>query len=46
MRFAKKIIIVKYILGISLFFVAFYLLEKLLSGFWLTLFLLFGINVI
>lgn len=46
MRFGKKIIIVKYILGPGLFFVTFYLLEKLLSGFWLILFLLFGINVI
>jgi branched-chain amino acid transport system permease protein len=45
MKFEKKII-GKYILVISLFFLTFYLLEKILSGFWLTLFLLFGINVI
>jgi len=45
MKFEKNII-VKYILATGLFFVTFYLLEKLLSGFWLTLFLLFGINVI
>lgn len=45
MKFEKKII-GKYILVIGLFFLTFYLLEKVLSGFWLTLFLLFGINVI
>lgn len=45
MKFEKKII-GKYILAIGLFFLTFYLLEKVLSGFWLTLFLLFGINVI
>lgn len=45
MKFEKKII-GKYILVIGLFFSTFYLLEKVLSGFWLTLFLLFGINVI
>lgn len=45
MKFEKKIV-EKYILTIGLFFLTFYLLEKLLTGFWLTLFLLFGINII
>jgi len=45
MKFEKKIV-EKYILTIGLFLLTFYLLEKLLTGFWMTLFLLFGINVI
>lgn len=45
MILAKKII-EKYILTVGLCFLIFYLLEKLLTGFWLTLFLLFGINII
>jgi len=45
MKFEKKIV-EKYILAIGLFFLTFYLLGKLLTGFALTLFLLFGINII
>lgn len=47
MKAANKIVVgMKYLVGAGVIIGILYLLQRFLSGFWLTLFLLFGINVI
>lgn len=47
MKYAKKTTVaIKYVVGIGLILSLLFLLEEFLSGFWLMLFLLFGINII
>jgi len=47
MKYIKRsTFIINYIVGIGLILFILFLLEKFLSGFWLTLFMLFGINII